>query len=175
MPFAVEGDRAAVDAATRIVRHLGGKPFQIRPEHKLAYHAFATMVCPLLIALLSTSEHSAALTGMSAAEARRRMAPILRQTIANYESFGPEKAFTGPLVRGDTETVKAHLQALARAPIAKEVYRVLARAALQRLPSRNRSSLKRLLGGARPSETRRSAQRTHPASRHSTAPKRRSR
>ena len=175
VPFAVEGDRAAVHVAMRIVRHLGGRPFQIRPEHKLAYHAFATMVCPLLISLLSASEKPAALAGMSAAEARRRMAPILRQTIAYYERFGPEKAFTGPLVRGDTETVKAHLQALARAPIANDVYRVLARAALQFLPSRNQSSLKRVLGETMPSKTRRSARRTHPASRRSIARKGRSR
>jgi predicted short-subunit dehydrogenase-like oxidoreductase (DUF2520 family) len=143
--FALEGDPAAVHAATKIVRELGGKAFRIRPQDKAAYHAFATMICPLFVSLLAVSERAAVMAGISARDARSRLLPIIRQTLANYERLGPKAAFTGPIVRGDVETVRLHLQALARVPVAKQVYRALAKAALQTLPSRNRAELKKLL------------------------------
>ena len=34
------------------------------------------------------------------------MLPILRQTLANYASFGGPNGFSGPIVRGDIDTVK---------------------------------------------------------------------
>src|SRR5204862_7131913 len=75
VPFAIEGDRAAVRAAKQIVHYLNGHAIHLRTQDKVAYHAFATMVCPLLVSLLATAEKTAALTGMPSAEARRRMKP----------------------------------------------------------------------------------------------------
>src|ERR1051325_9445493 len=63
VPFAVEGDQRALRVANKVVRALGGKPFLIRKHDKVAYHAFATMICPLLITLLAASEEAAKLAG----------------------------------------------------------------------------------------------------------------
>ena len=73
------------------------------------------------------------------------MIPILQQTVANYAAFGAAGAFSGPIVRGDVDTVKRHLHVLRGVPAAREVYLGLARAVLQYLPVKNKSSLKRLL------------------------------
>jgi len=135
--FAVEGDSEAVAVASAVVRDLGGKPIRIRARDKVAYHAFATMVCPLLISLLAASEEVAALAGISPGDARRRMLPIIRQTIANYEKLGPAKSFTGPIVRGDVETTRRHLDVLAAIPAVRDVYATLAEVALGILPNRN--------------------------------------
>lgn len=147
VPFAIEGDGAAVRAARSIVLHLGGRPVAIRKADKPAYHLFATMICPLLISLLASSERSAKLAGMSPAAARRRMLPIIRQTISNYEELGAATAFTGPLVRGDVETVRLHLKELSRSPALKAVYVSLAEAALQNLPQRNAKQIRTMLRG----------------------------
>lgn len=143
--FAIEGDKPAVGVANRIVRHLGGKPIRIRPRHKVAYHAFATMVCPLLISLLAASEEEAALAGISAGNARQRMLPIVRQTIANYEQLGPAKSFTGPIVRGDVETIRRHLGVLAATRNVRDVYTTLAEAALRNLPNREANGIRKAL------------------------------
>jgi predicted short-subunit dehydrogenase-like oxidoreductase (DUF2520 family) len=74
------------------------------------------------------------------------MLPIVKQTIANYERLGPAGAFSGPIVRGDTEIVRKHLQLLTKVPEAREVYLALARAAMRYLPARNRAQLKKALG-----------------------------
>jgi predicted short-subunit dehydrogenase-like oxidoreductase (DUF2520 family) len=146
VPFAVEGDAKAVRAARRIVRDLGGEAFTIRKQHKAAYHAWGAFASPLLVAMLVTAEQVARTTGLSAVQARKKMLPIIRQTIANYEALGPAAAFSGPIVRGDAETVRKHLRVLRTIPGASDVYLALARAALRYLPARNRTALEKLLG-----------------------------
>jgi predicted short-subunit dehydrogenase-like oxidoreductase (DUF2520 family) len=145
VPFAVEGDAAAVRAARQIVRNLGGEAFTIRKEHKAAYHAWGAFTSPLLVATLVTGERLARAAGLSAVEARKKMLPIVRQTITNYETLGPAGAFSGPIVRGDAEIVRKHLKVLRKVPQARHVYLSLARAALQYLPVRNRARLEKAL------------------------------
>jgi predicted short-subunit dehydrogenase-like oxidoreductase (DUF2520 family) len=144
VPFAVEGDAAAVRAARRIVKNLGGTVHSIRKENKPAYHAWGTFASPLLTALLATTEQVAAAAGVNRKAARRRMIPILLQTLANYGAFGAPGAFSGPIVRGDVDTVKRHLRALRTIPLAHGVYRALARAAVEYLPAKKKSALKRV-------------------------------
>lgn len=145
--FAIEGDARAVRTAREIVRKLGGEAFMIRKRDKPAYHAWGGFTSPLLVAMLVAGEQVAMSAGLSAVEARKRMLPILCQTIANYAELGPEKAFSGPIVRGDAETVSKHLRALARVPEAREVYLALARVALRHLPAEHKKELKKLLKG----------------------------
>lgn len=145
VPFAVEGDAAAVRVARQIVKCLGGEAFTIRKQHKAAYHAWGAFASPLLVATLVTAEQLARSIGLSAAQARDRMLPIVRQTLANYEALGPAGAFSGPIVRGDAEVVRKHLQVLRNAPEARDVYLALARAALRYLPAQNRAKLKGML------------------------------
>ena len=102
VPFAVEGDAAAVRLARQIVRDLGGEASPFPRSKKSAYHAWGGFTSPLLIALLVTGEKVARAAGLSAADARKKMLPIVRQTLANYAKLGPAGAFSGPIVRGDT-------------------------------------------------------------------------
>jgi predicted short-subunit dehydrogenase-like oxidoreductase (DUF2520 family) len=145
VPFAVEGDATAVRAARQIVWNLSGEAFNIRKQHKAAYHAWGAFASPLLVSTLVAAEHVARKAGLSAGEARKKMLPMVRQTLANYEALGPAGAFSGPIVRGDVETVRQHLMVLKKLPEAQDVYLALARAALRYLPVRNRAKLKKAL------------------------------
>jgi predicted short-subunit dehydrogenase-like oxidoreductase (DUF2520 family) len=143
--FAIEGDRGATRLARRIVGDLGGRSYSIRKPDKAAYHAWGTFASPLFTALLATTEQVGAAAGVKSAEVRRRMIPILRQTLANYAQYGASDAFSGPIIRGDINTVKKHLRALRDVPAAREVYTALARAALQYLPAKNKRLLRQIL------------------------------
>jgi predicted short-subunit dehydrogenase-like oxidoreductase (DUF2520 family) len=145
VPFALEGDAAAVRVARRIVRKLGAEPFAISRSKKMAYHAWGAFTSPLLIALLVTGERVARAAGIPIADARRKALPILRQTLANYGRLGPAGAFSGPIVRGDAQVVRQHLRELKKVPEARAVYLALARAASVYLPARNRGELEKLL------------------------------
>lgn len=144
VPFAVEGEIPAVRLARKIIKDLGGTYYPIRKRDKPAYHAWGAFTSPMLTSLLISSERVAELAGVDRKSARRRMIPILLQTLANYASFGPAGAFSGPIVRGDIETVRKHLEVLRKAPIVRNAYVALAQSALQYLPSRDKARLKKL-------------------------------
>jgi predicted short-subunit dehydrogenase-like oxidoreductase (DUF2520 family) len=143
--FAMEGDEQALRVARQVVRKWKARAIEIRKQDKALYHAWGAFLSPLIVAELATSEKVAAAVGISPVEARKVMAPILRQTIDNYLEHGPEAAFSGPIVRGDAETVRRHLQALKNVSPANDVYLSLARAAVDLLPAANRQKLKKLL------------------------------
>jgi predicted short-subunit dehydrogenase-like oxidoreductase (DUF2520 family) len=145
VPFALEGDPAAIRLARQIVRALGGESFLLPASRKPAYHAWATFTSPLLLAFLVTLEDAARAAGLKPSDARRRSLPIIQQTLANYARLGPAHSFSGPIIRGDVETVARHLKVLKKIPEAREVYVALARSALRKLPSKNGGGLSRLL------------------------------
>ncbi len=145
VPFAIEGDRTSFGTVRRIVQALGGTSHPIAKADKTAYHAWGTLVSPLLTSLLVTSERVAALAGVSPIEARHRMAPIVRQTVENYSATGGAAGFSGPIIRGDAEIVKQHLGVLKSFPAALQVYGALASAALELLPAKNRGKLRDIL------------------------------
>jgi predicted short-subunit dehydrogenase-like oxidoreductase (DUF2520 family) len=143
--FAVEGDAAAVRRSRSLVRDLGGSVFSIRPEDKALYHMCGFFAAPLLLTTLATAERVAVAAGIPQRSARAFLKPIVKQTVENYLEHGAAASLTGPLARGDVDTIRKHLQALRRVPEAREAYLALARTAIQMLPIRNRAELKRLL------------------------------
>ena len=145
VPFGVEGDPPAVKIARQVVRDLEGEPFTLSRRYKAAYHAWGAFTSPLLVSLLVSGEQVARIAGLSARDARKKMLPILRQTLSNYAALGPAGAFSGPLIRGDAETVRKHMKVLTRVPEVREVYLALARSALRHLPVRNRKELEKVL------------------------------
>jgi predicted short-subunit dehydrogenase-like oxidoreductase (DUF2520 family) len=145
VPFAVEGDRAAVAMARRIVRDLHAEVFAIRKEAKVLYHALGSFSSPLVVATLVTAERVGRAAGLTAKQTSKLMGPILEQTLKNYRKRGSVAAFSGPIKRGDLETVRRHLRELQRVPEAREVYRALVRSALRDLPSASREEIRRLV------------------------------
>jgi predicted short-subunit dehydrogenase-like oxidoreductase (DUF2520 family) len=145
VPFAVEGDSRAVAVARRIVRDLGAESFAIKKTAKPLYHALGSFSSPLIVAALVTAERVGRGAGLTASQTRRLMAPILRQTMKNYAERGAAAAFSGPIKRGDLNTVLRHLKELKRVPGASEVYRALVKSALMDLPSAKRKELMRIL------------------------------
>ena len=144
--FAVEGDRGAVTVAGEIVKRLGGRLFAVKKNAKPLYHAFGAFLSPLLVAQLTAAEEVAEAAGIPRSALAQAMAPILLRTLENYFAEGGPKAFSGPLARGDVETIRRHVLALGTRPAA-EVYRALARYAVAKLPVKNRGELKKVLQG----------------------------
>lgn len=143
--FAVEGDPAAVRAARRIARDLGGSVFQIAKAGKTLYHAMGSFSSPMLIASLAMAERIGQAAGLPRRSIPGIMQPILRQTLENYFHGGAARAFSGPIVRADVETVRRHLRALKKVPGAHDIYLALARSALDTLPVRDRAALRKVL------------------------------
>jgi predicted short-subunit dehydrogenase-like oxidoreductase (DUF2520 family) len=146
--FAVEAGAASGRVLNRLVRRIGGRPFAIKAASKALYHAVGVLSSPLLVSHLAAAHEAAARAGFSPRQARRLIEPIARATLDNFFHSGPAKSFSGPIARGDVETIRLHLQALKSHPILASVYRSLALYALETLPSPGRKAGRRALGAS---------------------------
>ncbi len=123
-PAAIAGSsRAALEFAHSLAERLGMVAFEIADSDRAAYHAAAAMASNFLVAL---EESAAELLGSIAPDARELLAPLVLRTAANWSERGAA-ALTGPIARGDAETVERHLDALReRAPELVPLYEALA-------------------------------------------------
>ena len=126
-PCAIAGsDPAAEDYATTLVLRLGMRPFGVPEENRAAYHAAASMASNFLVALGESAADLLARAGVEDAEARELLAPLLLRSAANWAERGGD-ALTGPIARGDAETVARHRKALDEiAPELGDLYDALA-------------------------------------------------
>jgi len=145
VPFAIEGHPAATRLARKVVEQLGGTSHAINKRNKVLYHAFGSFASPMVIALIASLERVGKAAGIAPRNVKAMMAPLLWQTLRNYLRHDAASAFSGPLARGDLETVRKHLAELEAVPEAREVYVALARVAARNLPVKNRASIEKEL------------------------------
>jgi predicted short-subunit dehydrogenase-like oxidoreductase (DUF2520 family) len=110
--FAIEGDELAVRMARKIARSLGGVPVGIPSAKKALYHAAGAYAAGLCLALEEASVRMLMHVGLKRREAQRALVSLTHQVLENYSRLGPQKAWTGPLARGDFGVVVAHENAL---------------------------------------------------------------
>lgn len=85
---------------------------EIATERKALYHTAASVLSNYLVALADIGLEMLARTGMDEKQAKELAAPLMRKTVNNIIQWGPERALTGPIVRGDTGTIQQHLNEL---------------------------------------------------------------
>jgi predicted short-subunit dehydrogenase-like oxidoreductase (DUF2520 family) len=110
--YCVEGDAAAVRAARRVVRDLGGESFAVESRHKPLYHAAAVMTAGHVTALFDVALDTLTRCGLTGRRAQAVLLPLLRSVFENLGSRTPARALTGSFARADVETVRKHLRAL---------------------------------------------------------------
>jgi predicted short-subunit dehydrogenase-like oxidoreductase (DUF2520 family) len=112
----------ALATARALAGALGMEPFEIADDDRAAYHAAASMASNYLVALEDAAERLFATTGAS----RELLAPLVRMTVENWARNGAD-ALTGPIARGDEETVARQRTAVEeRTPELLELFDVLA-------------------------------------------------
>jgi predicted short-subunit dehydrogenase-like oxidoreductase (DUF2520 family) len=102
-------DGIFADRLFSIARALGMHPFELDNEWKALYHAGASAAANYCVAVLALAERlmSAAGVPFEAVE------PLVRAVVDNTFALGPAQALTGPIARGDVETVRAQVEAVA--------------------------------------------------------------
>lgn len=111
---ALEGDRKALKILRVALRKIGGRVFEIEPQHKVLYHAGSVMVCNYLTALLESGLACYEAAGIRLDTAYKLMEPLVRETVDNVFRVGTVRALTGPVARGDDAVVARQAEALAR-------------------------------------------------------------
>jgi len=130
--YAIEGDPEAVALLRDVVDALGGRPLAISAEGKPLYHAAAVLSNNYLVALQHAAVELMGAAGISRADALPALMPLIRGSIAALDEVGLPGCLTGPISRGDRDTVRRHLDAIAaHAPDLLALYKTLGRHAVE--------------------------------------------
>jgi predicted short-subunit dehydrogenase-like oxidoreductase (DUF2520 family) len=154
--FGVTAPEAEKPLAERLVADLGGRIMWVPEERRSLYHASLAHGANHLVTLVSQAMEMLAAAGVgdSGVDPADTLRPLLEAALSNALTYG-DAALTGPIVRGDVETVRAHLRELATAtPQDLPSYVAMARATLGRaqadgrLDARRAAEIARLLDAA---------------------------
>ena len=134
-PDAFRGIAIAVDASTPallrklqgLARDLGARPRKVAADDRVLYHAAAVYASNFVLAAFSEGVRQLMRIGWSEQDATRALLPLLDGVVENIRRKGVTRALTGPIRRGDADTVRRHLEALDR----PDLYRILASIALE--------------------------------------------
>ncbi|HXY54826.1 MAG TPA: DUF2520 domain-containing protein [Nitrospirota bacterium] len=131
--FRIEADPEVLKAAKDIVKALGGielvmPKWSSHKDSAALYHAGAVAVSNYFVALVDYGLKFYQALGADKKEALKAVLPLIRGTLHNIETLGIPDALTGPIMRGDTQTVLDHVEAMRRrAPDLLSLYKDLAR------------------------------------------------
>ncbi len=129
--FGVTVEEAEKPVAERLVADLGGRAMWVPEERRGLYHAGLAHGANHLVTLVT--EAMEILSAAGADDPAGTLRPLLAAALDNALLAG-DAALTGPIVRGDVNTVAAHLADLAtNAPQTLTSYVALARATLDRV------------------------------------------
>ncbi|MDQ6690766.1 MAG: DUF2520 domain-containing protein [Gemmatimonadota bacterium] len=157
----IDGENPARSASRRLAGHLGARTLDIPPGRKPAYHAAAVISSNFPVVLASVAGHLLRDIGVPDSSAYQAVESLMSGALSNMKQALPDDALTGPIVRGDAETVGKHLRALETHGQALDVYRAMSAAAVEMARGRgvDQKKLAALAGMLR------SAEPQHPRSR----------
>lgn len=133
---AIDGDPVARVVLGAMAEALGARPIVLGAgkgaadpaTRKAAHHAAAVLAAGGFVALLDAIAELGRGAGLDETTAVEVYGSLVRQGLANASALGVAGALTGPVVRGDIGTLRAHLDVMATvAPDVLDVYLATAR------------------------------------------------
>lgn len=110
--FTIEGNSPGCKVGKQILERLGVEYEIIPTEAKPVYHAAACVASNYLVAIADLAAAMNEKVGISRENALAGLLPLMKGTLENIQDLGPTQALTGPISRGDVETIHKHTRAL---------------------------------------------------------------
>ena len=130
--FAIEAEEPLLTTLRDIASALNGHWIVLKASDKVLYHAAAVIACNYMVTLVKLATDLWQTFSIPTHKATQALIPLLRGTVNNIDTIGIPQCLTGPIARGDTGTIKKHLEALQKvAPALLSTYRELG---LQTIP-----------------------------------------
>ena len=125
--FAIEASGELAHWLEELVRRLGCRAVSVAADDRPLYHAAAVMGCGFVTTLLDIAGDLWEAMGFSREEATQAILSLATGTLHCIEAAGTRAAATGPITRGDSGTIRKHMEALAeRMPESLALYRQVA-------------------------------------------------
>ena len=129
--FGIEGDEVGRATAAKLVGALGGIVLALDSSQMGAYHAAAALASNYIVAAIDAAAQVLAGAGVSPTQAAQALVPLAEGALRNVTQKGTTEGLTGPVRRGDSVTIQRHLDALREHPELAQLYRALARHAIE--------------------------------------------
>jgi predicted short-subunit dehydrogenase-like oxidoreductase (DUF2520 family) len=123
----MEGSLRALPMLSHLFSSIGARPVVINGTSKLLYHSAAVFASNYLVTLIDIALEAYEKAGIPRETGLQMLAPLVQKTVDNALMFGPEAALSGPVARGDWNTVDKQYRAVqAWDPGCGDLYRRLA-------------------------------------------------
>ncbi len=106
----LQGDKEVKEQLKPIIQKMGAKSLELTKKQKRFLHIAAVMASNYLVALMFSVENL--LKDVELEEGFDALETLVHQTVTNIFEKGPADALTGPIARGDLESVQTHLSEL---------------------------------------------------------------
>lgn len=124
--FSIEGDEEKLNKIYGIIKKCGNECIKIKKEQKPLYHAAACVVSNYLVTLLDYGFRYFEVLGIDKEITIKALYPLIAGTVENVRQLGPSKALTGPIARGDANTIAKHIENLKHnSPELVQLYKIL--------------------------------------------------
>ena len=114
--FCLEGNDKAVARGQEITNAISGNSFVIAKDKKALYHAALSVSSNYLATLEATAIKMLTETGISKQNALALLMPLIQGSVDSLSNLGLPDALTGPISRGDVQTIEKHLCAMQKGP-----------------------------------------------------------
>jgi predicted short-subunit dehydrogenase-like oxidoreductase (DUF2520 family) len=133
----------------KFLETLGNTVFIIEENKKILYHLSNVMVSNLVLSLINKGCNILSECGLQPSDALSALMPLIENNLNNLKTKGFISSLTGPIERGDIETISKHLEVIPQKDI--ELYKNLSlnltNLASQKHPGKNYNLLQQILGG----------------------------
>ncbi|WP_445664993.1 Rossmann-like and DUF2520 domain-containing protein [Fodinibius sp. AD559] len=123
--FSLQGDKSAFPQLKQIAKKLGANTLKVTEGQKAHLHAAAVMASNYLNTLLDVAVETASVSDLAPDEAKKALMPLVKTTLENIEEQSFGEALSGPIKRGDIQTIRHHLDLLKDQPELLVLYRIL--------------------------------------------------
>jgi predicted short-subunit dehydrogenase-like oxidoreductase (DUF2520 family) len=95
-----------------LIKAMGGIPIRIDKKLKPIYHSAGVIASNYLVTLVYLAQEFLKKAGFPKEKALSALAPLVNGTVTNISKIGFPDALTGPIARGDVNTVREHIRAM---------------------------------------------------------------
>ncbi len=123
--FDIEGDESVLKLLEELAQNVGAESIRVSPKEKELLHISAVMASNYLVTLADLSLRISASANIPERILMDAFLPLMSSSLENLGNQSPTDALTGPIARGDIQTVQKHLKLLENKPELLEMYKKL--------------------------------------------------
>lgn len=123
--FDIEGEEAVQNQLAEIAAVLGAKSIKVSQKEKEMLHISAVIASNYLVTLSDLAFRASEATNIPQRTLTDALLPLMKSSLQNLEQLSPTEALTGPIARGDIQTVQKHLKLLGKDEELLSIYKKL--------------------------------------------------